>query len=89
MTTKKSRCFNSTEEKKAFLKWKFEQAEKVSAKAYIDYPGDDAYLDGLYVGLDEGFDRALLLIKSKIADLYQNGKDAKDILKYFIPDYHE
>ena len=89
MATKKSRCFNSIDEKKAFLKWKFEQAEKVSAKAYVDYPGKDAYLDGLYIGLDEGFERAVLIIKSKIAELYQDGKDAKDILKYFIPEYHE
>lgn len=89
MVTKKSRCFNSIDEKKTFLKWKLEQAEKVSAKAYVDYPGNDAYLDGLYVGLDEGFERAVLLIKSKIAELYQDGKEAKDVLKYFIPDYHE
>lgn len=89
MVTKKSRCFNSDDEKKNFLKWRFDQAEKVSAKAYVDYPGEDAYLDGLYVGMNEGFDRAISLIKSKIAELYQNGKDAKDILKYFIPDYHE
>lgn len=89
MSIKKSRCFNSSDEKKAFLKWKLEQAQESSAKCYVGVDGDESYLDGLYVGLDAGFDRAITIVKSKIAELYQDGKDAKDILKYFIPSYHE
>ncbi len=89
MSAKKSRCFNSSDEKKAFLKWRLEQAKETSAKCYIGVDGDESYLDGLYVGLDAGFDRAITIVKSKIAELYQDGKDAKDILKYFIPSYHE
>ena len=89
MSIKKYRCFNSSDEKKVFLKWRIEQAQESSAKCYVDVDGDEAYLDGLYVGLDVGFDRAITIIKSKIAELYQDGKDAKDILKYFIPSYHE
>ena len=81
--------FDSENEKKVFLKWRFDQAEKVSSKAYVDYPGDEAYMDGLYVGLEQGFDRAIIVMTSKIVELYQNGKDAKDILKFFIPNYHE
>lgn len=89
MSAKKSRCFNSSDEKKAFLKWRLEQAKETSAKCYVGVDGDESYLDGLYVGLDAGFDRAITIVKSKIAELYQDGKDAKDILKYFIPSYHE
>ena len=43
MSIKKSRCFNSSDEKKALLKWRIEQAQESSAKCYVGVDGGQLF----------------------------------------------
>ena len=87
--TKKSHYFDIETKVEEHLKWVNEVGKNNGAKAYKDVDGDQAYLDGLYIGANNAYYQAYNDIRGSIANMIMEGKTIDDVVKYLNLNIHE